>query len=116
MSTREARHQERAGRVPPDSCQCAGCAGLAKRYKSDPDLLAFYRRRLLQKGWAGTTDEVERAYQQSHAPWARDAHEQGIRLQQAMAQRERFPLGGEASGAKDEERVSPGEGAKSQAA
>jgi hypothetical protein len=111
MTSREARHLERAGRVPPADCKCAGCAGLAKRYKSDPDLLAFYRRRLLQNGWAGNADEVEKAYQMSHAAWARARHESGIRLQQAMAQRGEFPGVGEASAPKDEEvATAPAEG------
>ena len=69
MPSKEARHLERAGRVPPLTCTCSGCAGLAKRYKGDPDLLAFYRRRLLQQGWAGNIDDVEKAYMMAHAPW-----------------------------------------------
>ena len=67
--SKEERHLERAGRVPPATCGCDGCAGLARRYKSDPDMLAFYRRKLLQMGWAGNTDDVEKAYMLAHAPW-----------------------------------------------
>ena len=69
MTSKEARHLESAVRVPPASCKCSGCAGLARRYKGDPDLLAFYRRNLLQQGWAGATDDVEKAYMLAHARW-----------------------------------------------
>lgn len=117
MTSKEKRHLERAGRVPPADCQCAGCAGLARRYKSDADLLAFYRRKLLQMGWAGKTDDVEKAYQHSHAPWAKAAQESGARLAQFSPvtiqehlRRARVALGREASGAEDEELATSGDG------
>ena len=110
MTSKEARHLERAGRVPPDDCKCAGCAGLAKRYKGDADLLAFYRRKLLQFGWAGNADDVEKAYQQSHAPWAKALQERGVLLGQEMAQRRRVAAAGEAPAAPDEEMATLGDG------
>jgi hypothetical protein len=50
---------------------------LAGRYKKDPVLLAFYQRRLLQRGWAGNVDDTERAYMMSHAGWYRESVERG---------------------------------------
>jgi hypothetical protein len=35
---------------------------LAERYADDPDLLSFYRKKLLEPGWAGELDTVEMAY------------------------------------------------------
>lgn len=35
---------------------------LEERYADDPILLNFYRRKLLQPGWAGELDTVELAY------------------------------------------------------
>jgi hypothetical protein len=55
------------GRVPPRNCRCSVCQSLADRYGSDPLLLGFIRRRLLQRGWAGSLDDVERAYLGPHA-------------------------------------------------
>jgi hypothetical protein len=96
-------------------CRCAGCEGLGKRYGSDPDLLAFYRKRLLQRGWAGATDDIEKAYQVAHAPWAKAAQESGARLAQSFPgrtpkhlQRVRVAVDGEASGAKVTPQASPG--------
>jgi len=91
------------GRTPSSNCRCADCQGLAARYKDDPQLLAFYRRNLLKKGWAGSTDEVEKAYQAAHAGWYRAAQKSGQRMAEEMARREREVQVGEASGAKDEE-------------
>ena len=117
MPSKEERHMERAGRVPSVSCQCSGCLGLAKRYKSDSDLLAFYRRRLLQMGWAGKTDDVEKAYMTAHAGWYRAMQESGARLAQSSPvtiqehlRRARVALGREASDAEDEELPTPGDG------
>ena len=42
---------------------------LAERYRNDPELLAFYRKKLLQPGWAGRLDPVEKAYVRAHASW-----------------------------------------------
>jgi hypothetical protein len=58
-------------------CTCDACRALAERYQSDPRLLAFYRRRLLVRGWAGQKDEVERAYILAHAPYAQAAVKAG---------------------------------------
>jgi hypothetical protein len=101
---------ERAARTPPADCKCAGCAGLARRYKGDPDLLAFYRRRLLQKGWAGNIDDVEAAYMFAHAPWYKGAVERGRERAQQTGFGKRFGGVGEASAAKDEELAPPGDG------
>jgi len=38
---------------------------LEERYADDPDLLAFYRKKLLEPGWAGELDSVELAYVKS---------------------------------------------------
>ena len=35
---------------------------LEERYADDPDLLSFYRKKLLEPGWAGELDSVEMAY------------------------------------------------------
>ena len=103
MPSREERHLERAGRVPPASCQCSGCVGLAKRYKGDPDLLAFYRRKLLQMGWPGNTDEVEKAYMLAHAPWYKALVERATEQAARTGFGKRVPGVGEASGAKAKE-------------
>ena len=76
--------------TPVDGCTCQACSALAARYDSatkgglyghpqvaDPGLLAFYRRRLLVRGWAGHTDAVEKAYILAHAEWARGSAERG---------------------------------------
>ena len=55
------------------TCGCPGCEGLARRYGGDEELLVFYRGNLLIRGWAGVADELERAYQVAHAPWAQSA-------------------------------------------
>ena len=54
-------------------CDCSACQALANRYESDPLLLAFYRARLLVKGWKGQKDRVEKAYILAHASWAQEA-------------------------------------------
>ena len=103
MPSKEARHLERAGRVPPATCGCDGCAGLARRYKSDPDLLALYRRKLLQMGWAGNTDDVEKAYMLAHAPWYKALVERGRETAARMGWGSGFGGPENASSAKDGE-------------
>ena len=115
MPSKEERHAERAGRVPPATCKCAGCTGLAKRYKSDPDLLAFYRRKLLQKGWAGQTDDVEKAYMLAHAPWYKGLVERGRETAAKLGWGEGFSPLEKASGAKDGEMATSGAEGGSQA-
>jgi hypothetical protein len=56
-------------RVKVETCKCDGCAGLRRRYGKDSQLLQFYAKNLLIRGWAGQTDDVEKAYMASHAPW-----------------------------------------------
>jgi hypothetical protein len=86
----------------PTVCRCAGCEGLAARYGSDPDLLAFYQRQLLLRGWAGSIDDVEAAYMTAHAPWYRAAVERGRRSAARTGWGNRLPRVGEASGPKAE--------------
>ena len=38
---------------------------LEQRYIGDPELLEFYKKKLLQPGWAGELDAVELAYMKS---------------------------------------------------
>jgi hypothetical protein len=38
---------------------------LEERYADDPDLLSFYRKKLLEPGWAGELDAVELSYVKS---------------------------------------------------
>jgi hypothetical protein len=59
------------------TCPCAGCAGLRQRYREDPALLQFCALRLLQRGWAGRTDDVEKLYMENHADWYQAAQERG---------------------------------------
>jgi hypothetical protein len=61
-------------------CKCEGCAGLRQRYQKDPTLLQFYAKKLLQRGWAGKTDDVEKAYMASHAEWYQVIQENGRRV------------------------------------
>lgn len=35
---------------------------LEERYRTDPDLLAFYRKKLLEPGWGGELDDGEINY------------------------------------------------------
>lgn len=74
------------------TCDCDACEALNTRYASDPDLLAFYRRRLLVRGWAGDADAVEKAYSQAHAEWARGAAERGRARFAVMGVGSRKPL------------------------
>jgi hypothetical protein len=68
-----------------DTCPCQGCQGLRDRYKKDPALLHFYARQLLLRAWAGSADDLEKAYQASHASWYKAARESGLRLVQGKA-------------------------------
>ena len=43
---------------------------LEERYSDDPDLLSFYRKKLLELGWAGELDSVELAYIKSELRWS----------------------------------------------
>ena len=52
-----------------DGCQCDGCNGLRARYSKDPYMVGFVGAKLLQRGWAGNMDVVEKAYQDSHSSW-----------------------------------------------
>ncbi len=54
----------------PDDCTCPACAALEAEYGSDPELLRFYRRKLLVRGWATFKTAAERSYILAHAPWA----------------------------------------------
>ena len=83
--------------MPIDKCERLGCVGLRDRYKKDPTLLHFYARNLLLRGWAGSTDVLEKGYQAAHASWYKVAQESGQRMAQEMARREREVQDGEAS-------------------
>ena len=48
----------------------ASGTALALRYREDPALARLYKRKLLQRGWAGKVDDVEKAYQKAHTTWA----------------------------------------------
>ena len=61
----------------PACRDCPGCRALAAEYAGDPDLLEYYRRKLLIRGWAGKPSPAERAYQLAHAPWAARASSLG---------------------------------------
>ena len=43
---------------------------LEERYADDPDLLSFYRKKLLEPGWAGELDSIELAYIKSELRWS----------------------------------------------
>lgn len=60
-------------------CTCEGCAALRKEYGKDPDLLAFYAKKLLIRGWAGKLSETERLYLSNHSDWYKAAQESGRR-------------------------------------
>ena len=51
----------------------ASGTALALRYREDPALARLYKRKLLQRGWAGKTDPTEKAYILAHAGWAQTA-------------------------------------------
>ena len=86
-----------------EHCTCAGCVGLAERFRDDPVLLTFYRANLLKRGWAGSIDDVERAYMLSHAPWYNNMVERASGRRIGMGQAARFADTGEASGSPGEE-------------
>lgn len=90
-----------------DTCDCPGCKGLADRYKGDPILLAFYRRQLLLRGWAGQTDSIEQAYMLAHALWYKAAVERGRQTAIGMGQFKRVAQTGEVSGAKSGDEATP---------
>lgn len=103
--------EQRSGPVVKiDTCDCQGCKGLADRYKGDPTLLAFYRRQLLLRGWAGQTDSVEQACMLAHAPWYKAAVERGRQTAIGMGQFKRVAQTGEVSGAKSGARGHPNTG------
>lgn len=70
-----------AAQIVPIDCGCGGCLALTSLYGADPQLHLFYRRRLLQRGWAGKSREApeERVYQKFHAEWARAGSAIGLR-------------------------------------
>ena len=57
---------------------------LEQRYKNDPKLLAFYQKKLLIRGWAGRTDDVEKEYVRRMNPdWYAHAVLVGIQRQKS---------------------------------
>jgi hypothetical protein len=61
-------------------CTCEGCAAMRREYGKDPDLLAFYTKRLLVRGWAKQLSESERLYLSNHSAWYQANQEKGRRL------------------------------------
>jgi hypothetical protein len=57
--------------APPEiyihTCPCKGCEGLRKRYGKDITQLEFNAKKLLQRGWPGVTDDVEKRYRLAHS-------------------------------------------------
>lgn len=52
-----------AGQIPiPLSMVRISKVTLEERYADDPDLLSFYKKKLIEPGWAGELDSVELAY------------------------------------------------------
>lgn len=86
-----------------DTCDCQGCLGLARRYKADPVPLAFYRRQLLLRGWAGATDDVEKGHMAAHATWYRSMRERGAELASQYPQPKRKAVTEEAPTPPDKE-------------
>ena len=76
---------------PAVSCPCKACIGMRKMYGKDADLLEFYGRKLLQRGWAGKTDPVEQAYRRAYAKGGEAAAVRGEQLA-AQANRQRADL------------------------
>ena len=90
-----------------ENCTCAGCVGLAERFRDDPVLLTFYRANLLKRGWAGSIDDVERAYMLSHAPWYNNMVERASGRRIGMGRPARFSVTGEVLGVKVELQPTP---------
>ena len=54
------------------TCSCTTCAALAG--ECGAALLPLYRKKLLIRGWAGSTSPVEKAYQRAHRSEAASRH------------------------------------------
>jgi hypothetical protein len=67
-------------------CTCDGCIALRKEYGRDPDLLAFYAKKLLIRGWAKSMSDAERLYLSNHSEWYQSAQEKGRKLAAAYPQ------------------------------
>lgn len=93
--------------ITVETCLCQGCVGLRRRYKSDPQLLGFYYVQLLKRGWAGATDDVEKAYMASQATWYRSMQERGAELASQYPQPKRKAVTGEAPTAQKDAEASP---------
>lgn len=64
----------------PYLCGCAGCKALLRLYGTDPELLMFYAKKLLVRGWAASPLAGEKAYQRAHSPSMAAASERGKTL------------------------------------
>jgi hypothetical protein len=53
---------------------------MRKEYRKDPDLLAFYAKKLLIRGWAKSMSDAERLYLSNHAEWYQASQERGRQL------------------------------------
>lgn len=60
-------------------CKCEGCHALRTEYTNDHQLLKFYAKKLLIRGWAGKLSDTEKLYLLNHAEWFKSAVESGRR-------------------------------------
>ncbi len=67
-------------------CHCSACRALLD--ECGPDLIDFYRRKLLVRGWAGVMSGAERAYARAHRSEAatRQARASAVRLKKRHAE------------------------------
>jgi hypothetical protein len=63
----------RAVNIPSPSHSCAACVALLAEVGDE--LFGLYRRKLLQRGWAGPMTPAERSYVRAHAPLSDRQHE-----------------------------------------
>ena len=66
--------------VDPYLCGCSGCKALLRLYGPDAELVAFYAKKLLIRGWAAGPLAGEKAYQRAHSPGMAAASERGKAL------------------------------------
>ncbi len=71
-------------------CKCPACQALNARYANDPELLAFYRKRLLVRRWPGNTNATEKVYIRVHSTWGEAVAQAGSRT---LALARKAPVG-----------------------
>lgn len=84
--------------TPPADCPCDSCTALAREYWTDPEMLAYLRRNLLRRGWAGTMTDTERAYVRAHSTWSRGTEAGAERLRNLASTRKSTNRAGEVAG------------------